>query len=102
MATVPTQSFVPIIRSQRTLPCFVSALTRPSREPAIISISPSRSISCVCAGDIDRDGDIEIIAGSRDGRVRALTKQGNVRWERIIGTKDWVGTVAIIPQNRIA
>lgn len=57
--------------------------------------------TCVCAGDIDRDGDIEIIAGSRDGRVRALTKQGDVRWERIIGTKDWVGTVAIIPQNRI-
>jgi outer membrane protein assembly factor BamB len=56
--------------------------------------------TCVCAGDIDRDGEIEIIAGSRDGRVRALTKHGNVRWERIIGTKDWVGTVAIIPQNR--
>ena len=56
--------------------------------------------TCVCAGDIDSDGEIEIIAGSRDGRVRALTKHGDVRWERIIGTKQWVGTVAIIPQNR--
>ena len=56
--------------------------------------------TCVCAGDIDSDGEIEIIAGSRDGRVRALTKHGDVRWERIIGTKNWVGTVAIIPQNR--
>ena len=55
--------------------------------------------TCVCAGDIDSDGEIEIIAGSRDGRVRALTKHGDVRWERIIGTKDWVGTVAIIPQK---
>ncbi len=57
-------------------------------------------VTCVCAGDIDNDGEIEIVAGSRDGRVRALTKRGDVRWERIIGHKDWVGTVAIIPQNR--
>jgi outer membrane protein assembly factor BamB len=56
--------------------------------------------TCVCAGDIDSDGEIEIIAGSRDGRVRALTKHGDVRWERIIGAKHWIGTVAIIPQNR--
>jgi outer membrane protein assembly factor BamB len=59
-------------------------------------------VTCVCSGDINNDGEIEIVIGSRDGRVKALTKHGDVRWERIIGNKNWVGTVAIIPQYRSA
>ncbi len=55
-------------------------------------------VTSVCAADIDNDGDIEIIAASRDGRVRALTRRGDIRWERIIGYKEWVGTVASVPQ----
>src|ERR1019366_2327702 len=58
-------------------------------------------VTCVCTGDIDNDGEIEIVAGSRDGRVRVLTKRGDMRWERIIGNKDWVGTIAIIPYRGI-
>lgn len=53
-------------------------------------------VTSIAAADIDNDGDIEIISGSRDGRVRALTAQGDLRWERIIGTKAWVGTVVAI------
>lgn len=50
-------------------------------------------ITSVHAADIDNDGDVEVLASSRDGRVRALTKQGDCRWERIIGKKSWVGTI---------
>src|SRR2546421_8224602 len=50
-------------------------------------------ITGVHAADIDNDGDIEIITSSRDGRVRALTKEGMCRWERVIGRKDWVGPI---------
>jgi outer membrane protein assembly factor BamB len=51
-------------------------------------------VSSVHAADIDSDGDIEIIAGSRDGRVYVLSKGGDVRWRRIVGSKAWVGAVA--------
>src|SRR5260370_20781104 len=58
-------------------------------------------VTSVYAADIDDDGDIEIIAGSRDGRVHALTKEGNVRWRRIIGNKAWIGTlVSIAPPGK--
>ncbi len=50
-------------------------------------------VSSVHAADIDNDGDIEIIAGSRDGRVYVLSKGGDVRWRRIVGSKSWVGAV---------
>ncbi|TMC18849.1 MAG: hypothetical protein E6J34_16170 [Chloroflexi bacterium] len=49
-------------------------------------------VTSLHAADIDNDGDIEIIASSRDGRVRALTRRGDVRWERIVGSKAWIGT----------
>lgn len=49
-------------------------------------------VTSVFAADIDGDGDIEVIACSRDGRVHLLSKGGDLRWERIIGAKAWVGT----------
>lgn len=39
------------------------------------------------AADINQDGDIEIVASSREGRVYALSKEGSKRWERIVGDK---------------
>lgn len=52
-------------------------------------------VTCVAAADIDDDGDIEIVAGSRDGFVRALTRQGTERWKTFIGF--WVTAIALIP-----
>ena len=49
-------------------------------------------ISCVHAADIDGDGDIEILASSRDGNVYILTKRGGLKW-RFDGSKGWVGAV---------
>lgn len=54
-------------------------------------------ITSVYAVDIDNDGDIEIIACSRDGRVHTITKEGVCRWVRIAGSKDWVGTITGVP-----
>lgn len=51
-------------------------------------------ITGVHAADIDLDGDIEVLAGSRDGRVTALTRDGRPRWERVIGEK--AGITAIV------
>jgi outer membrane protein assembly factor BamB len=56
-------------------------------------------VTSVAAADIDSDGDIEILAGSRDGRVHALTRRGDLRWERIVGNKSWVGTLAVQPES---
>src|SRR6185312_4221998 len=53
-------------------------------------------VLCVQATDINNDGDVEIVACSRDGRVRSLNKEGDVRWERVIGSKAWVGAMAAI------
>src|SRR5215469_14939345 len=50
-------------------------------------------ITGVHVADIDDDGDDEVIAVSRDGRVRAFTRSGDLRWECHIGSKVWVGTV---------
>jgi outer membrane protein assembly factor BamB len=52
--------------------------------------------TCVYAEDIDDDGDIEILYGSRDGYIHALTKQGNKKWEMDLGS--WVTTVISIPR----
>jgi outer membrane protein assembly factor BamB len=51
-------------------------------------------VTGVHAADIDQDGDIEVLASSGDGRVRALTRDGRLRWDRIIGDKTWVTAVA--------
>lgn len=56
-------------------------------------------VTTVAAADIDADGDIEILTGSRDGRVRVLARNGDLRWERVIGSKAWVGTLAAVPPN---
>jgi outer membrane protein assembly factor BamB len=50
-------------------------------------------VTGVHVADIDDDGDDEVIAASRDGRVRAFTRGGDLRWEYHIGSKVWVGTV---------
>lgn len=51
-------------------------------------------VTSVHAADINQDGDIEVLAGSRDGRVCALTRGGHQRWERVIGDKKLVTAIA--------
>src|SRR5947209_5534493 len=53
-------------------------------------------VTSVYAADIDSDGDIEILASSRDGRLYVLTKKGDLRWSRVIGTKAWIGTISCV------
>lgn len=53
-------------------------------------------MTSVCAADIDNDGEEEVIACSRDGRVRMLSAGGVLRWERVVGPKTWIGTVVAI------
>jgi outer membrane protein assembly factor BamB len=53
-------------------------------------------ITCVFAADIDNDGKIEILAGSKDGRVQALSEDGKRKWIRIIGSKAIVNTLTVI------
>lgn len=52
-------------------------------------------VMSISVADIDGDGDVEIITGSRDGRIHCLSKTGKLRWQREIGTRAWVGTIAI-------
>ena len=52
------------------------------------------SVTGVHAADIDLDGDIEVLASSADGRVRALTRDGRVLWDQVIGDKTGVTAVA--------
>ena len=47
-------------------------------------------VTCVHAADIDQDGDTEVLAGSRDGRVYALSRDGALLWETVVGGKAWV------------
>ncbi len=63
------------------------------------SLKTKNWVTGVCVEDIDSDGDKEVIAGTRDGRVFTLTHHGDVRWLRIIGHKDWVGAVVTVPQG---
>src|SRR5436853_6129057 len=55
-------------------------------------------VSSVQAADVDGDGDIEILLGSRDGFVRALTRWGSLKWETRLGAGKWVSTVIAVPQ----
>lgn len=52
-------------------------------------------VTSVCVADIDNDGDAEVIACSRDGRVHALSSSGDFIWERVVGKKGWIGTVVV-------
>ncbi len=54
-------------------------------------------VSSVYAADIDGDGDIEILLGSRDGHVYALTRWGNLKWKQKLGNNLWISTVIGIP-----
>jgi outer membrane protein assembly factor BamB/HEAT repeat protein len=55
-------------------------------------------VSSVQAADVDGDADIEILLGSRDGFVRALTRWGSRKWETRLGTGKWVSSVMAVPQ----
>src|SRR5215472_17122736 len=55
-------------------------------------------ISSVQAADVDGDADIEILLGSRDGCVRALTRWGSLKWEALLGMGKWVSSVIAVPQ----
>jgi outer membrane protein assembly factor BamB len=58
-------------------------------------------VMCITVADIDGDGDVEIIIGSRDGRIYCFSKTGKLRWQREIGwqletgMRAWVDTIAI-------
>ena len=57
-------------------------------------------VTSVYAADIDNNGDTEIIAGSRDGRVHVITNQGERQWERIVGDKNSVSSViGVVPEE---
>ncbi|MBA2395841.1 MAG: PQQ-binding-like beta-propeller repeat protein [Ktedonobacteraceae bacterium] len=49
-------------------------------------------ISSVHAADIDGDGDIEVLVGSRNYRIYVLTKLGNLKRELSLNS-EWVGAV---------
>lgn len=50
-------------------------------------------VTSVFAADIDHDGEAEVIACARDGRVYCLkSSNGDERWARILPKKVWVGT----------
>lgn len=49
-------------------------------------------VTGVFAADIDDDGNVDVVACSRDGRVHLLSKGGDLRWERVISEKVWVGS----------
>ncbi len=57
-------------------------------------------VTCIHAADIDNDGEIEVLAGSRDGRIHALkSRDGECIWKRIVGSKKWIGaTIGITPR----
>src|SRR5438477_524132 len=42
-----------------------------------------------------KSGDLEIIIGSRDGRIYCLSKTGKLRWKREIGTRAWIVTIVV-------
>lgn len=50
-------------------------------------------ITSIHAADINQDRDTEVLAGSHSGRVYAFDKNGQRRWESIIGDKAWVTAV---------
>lgn len=60
-------------------------------------------VTSVTVSDIDNDGEFEVIACSRDGRVQLLdTKTGRCRWQRIVGEKAWIGTSTVVARDLLA
>ncbi|MBO0791991.1 MAG: PQQ-binding-like beta-propeller repeat protein, partial [Ktedonobacteraceae bacterium] len=60
------------------------------------SFSTTDWVTSVHAADIDGDGDIEVVAGSRDGSVRVLTRGGQLKWQQREESLSWVGAVQCI------
>src|SRR5579872_170393 len=57
-------------------------------------------VTSIHAADINNDGEIEILIGSRDGRVHALTNSGEYLWEEVVGSKKWIGAVVgVVPSE---
>src|SRR5579859_5574427 len=53
-------------------------------------------VTGVFVADIDDDGEPEAVASSRDGRLHLFSAgSGDRQWERVIGYKTWVGTLAV-------
>src|SRR5229473_6495772 len=60
-------------------------------------------VTSIFAADINNDGDVQVVACSRDGRVQLLSaKAGEHRWHRIIGAKAWVVTGDVITSDFLA
>jgi len=57
-------------------------------------------VTSVHAIDFNNDGDIEIFAGSRDGRVYVLTARGDYLWERNMGSKMGIEAIVGIPSTK--
>lgn len=57
-------------------------------------------VTSVHAGDIDGDGDFEVVIGSRDGYVRVLTRKGDLKWSEVEVHGEWVGSVYSIDNVR--
>jgi outer membrane protein assembly factor BamB len=56
-------------------------------------------VTCVHAADIDGDGDIEVLFGSRNYRLFILTKLGDLKREFVLQS-EWVGTVVGIDNTQ--
>lgn len=49
-------------------------------------------VSSVFAADIDGDGDIEVLAGSRDKTAYILSKRGGLKW-KFANSQEWTGAI---------
>ena len=53
-------------------------------------------VTGVFVADLDDDGEPETVASSRDGRLHLFSAgSGDRRWDRVVGNKTWVGTLAV-------
>jgi outer membrane protein assembly factor BamB len=50
-------------------------------------------VTSVYAADINLDGDIEVLAGSRDGRAYVVSRDGQQIGDNIVGNKAWVSSI---------
>lgn len=57
-------------------------------------------ITSIHAADINHDGYLEIIACSRDGRVMVFDKDRRLLWQRVVGSKRWVGAIVGIKGDK--